>query len=82
MSMWTIGAGALGAGLLRAGYSKFGAWKAYRNSLPDEQRAMIFWNDRNYELLEDWINYTIWGLTGVAAIVAVLFLLALNGVFD
>ena len=43
---------------------------------------MIFWNDRNYELLEDWINYTIWGLTGVAAIVAVLFLLALNGVFD
>ena len=82
MSMWTIGAGAFGAGLLRAGHSKFRAWKAYRNSLPDEQREMIFWNDRNYELLEDWINYTIWGLIGVAAIVTVLLLLALNGVFD
>ena len=28
------------------------------------------------------IAYTIWGLIGVAAIVTVLLLLALNGVFD
>lgn len=52
---------------------KFRAWKTYRNALPDEQREMLFWNDRNYERLEDVTNNVIWIYALVLAVPLILF---------
>ena len=43
-------------------------WKNYRNSLPDEVRAELFWNDRNYERLQYWITMSLWILVGILTV--------------
>lgn len=73
MSMWGIAAGAFSVSILRGVSVKFRAWKVYRNSLPDEQREMLFWNDRNYERLEDLIHNAFWIYALVLAIPMVIW---------
>jgi hypothetical protein len=38
----------------------WGAWKLRRNSLPDDEREKLFWNDQRYEALQRWITRGLW----------------------
>lgn len=58
--------GIIGAVIATTAIGSYRAWKTHRNSLDDDVRAEIFWNDRRYEALEDGITWFFWGLAALA----------------
>lgn len=62
----------VGGGLLRLGLQHYNDWRIERNELPDEERAKLFWNDRNYERLQLALNFFWYGLAGILLIAVVL----------
>lgn len=56
------------AAVIRGAY---GSWKTNRNSLPDDERALIFWNDDRYEALQRWIDRLLWGFVAIGGTFAI-----------
>lgn len=57
---FTIFASTALAATCRGLYGKYREWKLFRNSLDDDVRETLFWNDRNYERLEMGITALLW----------------------
>ena len=68
MSVSPLVGAAIGAALVGA----WGAWKYHRNSLPDDERAQLFWNDQRYEKLQQGITKGLWIWFAVMAVAVVL----------
>lgn len=49
------------------------AWTSYRNSLPDDERAEIYWNDQRFERLQWWITAALWTVAALLAVPALIF---------
>lgn len=56
------------AAALRVAYR---SWAATRNALPDEERALIFWNDDRYEALHRWVWRAVYGFCVVGGAFAI-----------
>lgn len=68
---WEIPAGvgaAIGVGLAGA----WRAWNVRRNSLPDDERAQLFWNDQRYEALQRWITRGLWTVAAILALAVIV----------
>lgn len=72
--------------LVRIGFGiVLGAWRwwnAHRNSLPDEVRARLFWNDERYIMLHKGITYAWWTLAAVLALFTAFIYAAMWGWLD
>lgn len=65
-----------GAVLGSALFLAFSSWRIRRNSLPDEERARLFWNDERYERLQRGFSIFLWSWAAILA-VAVVFVYGL-----
>jgi hypothetical protein len=62
----------LAANMVRVAYQRYCRWEARRNELPDEDRARLFWNDRNYERLGSGLN-ALWWVLAVLVVAPIIW---------
>lgn len=61
-----------GAALGSAAFLAFSSWRIHRNSLPDAERARLFWNDRRYEFMQRLMLKVRWTVVAVMGVAVVL----------
>jgi hypothetical protein len=55
--------------LIRASYRRWRMWEAEQSDLPDEERAPLFPNERNYGRLQTGITAFWWVLAAILALI-------------